>query len=75
MLPNVNRKFAAMLMLLALLLSGCQTPPIRPCEPPPPPMRPPLQQPLPESSYLNAAQANIEAWQKRLTDTPAISKP
>ena len=65
----------AMLMLCAVLLSGCQTLRTAPCAPPEIPKIPALSQPLPSESYSTQASKNIVAWQKRLDGTPATSKP
>lgn len=73
---NANPTCAAMWLLLALSLTGCATPstPSAPSSPtlPPPPS---LSQPIPQQSYSERARTNIEAWQRRLTDTRLISEP
>lgn len=73
--PSVRWLCAAMLLAAAPLLSGCPGPLIRPCETLPLPKPPALTEQLPSVSYSKQAQTNIEAWQKQLTDTPAMSKP
>lgn len=73
---NARRNYAAMLTLPALLLTGCATglhnsAPASPQLPSPPA----LSQPIPQRSYSESAQANIEAWQKRLTASFPTGKP
>ena len=68
--PNAKPSSALMLLLPAVLLTGCATPstpsaPICPAIPSPPQLR----QPIPQQSYSESARTNIEAWQRRLIGT------
>lgn len=67
---NARQNCAAMLLLPALLLTGCATTsmPSAPASPqlPPPPA---LSQPIPQQSYSERASADIETWQRRLIGT------
>ena len=67
--------YGALLTAVVLLLSGCHTPPIKPCERPAPVTMPALSEPLPPVNYSLSVQRNIEAWEKRLRATSATSKP
>ncbi len=62
-------------LLLSGLLTSCATP-SPPCEStlPTPPEKPQLQQPLPQESYLNRVQRNIEAWEQQLKATLSTLK-
>ncbi len=57
-----------MLLVLALLLSGCQTRLPQPPETQPLPRKPALSEPTPLESYSKTAQMRIEMWLKKLTD-------
>lgn len=64
-------KTLLLLLLPAVLLTGCATPstasaPVCPAFPSPPP----LSQPIPQPSYSERAQRDIATWQQRLTATP-----
>ena len=65
----------AMLMLVVLLLSGCHTLPVKPCDPLPPVTMPALLQPLPPVSYLLQSQQSDENSRKKLMGTLTTSKP
>lgn len=67
--------FAWMLLVAALLLTGCVPLPPKPCEPQPLPKMPALSEPLPSESYSKQVQRNIESWEKKLIATPTTSKP
>jgi len=72
-LRGVSVLLLLMLLFFGILLTGCQTQPIQPCvnpaipSPPVPRMEPPSQ------SYSASAQADMETWQKRLTD--GVTRP
>ena len=69
---------ACVLMLLALAasLTGCgMFSKTTSAEPQVFPPRPALTEPLPLVTYSKSAQADIQAWQKKLTGTPVTSKP
>lgn len=60
------------LLLPVLLLSACATPSSvsTPVQPPQIPALPPsLARPVPQESFLDRAQRNIEAWRKTLMDS------
>lgn len=62
---------AAMLIVLAALLTGCATtspPPAPPC--PTLPVAPPVSTPKPSMSYSENVRQQLEDWQKRLMATP-----
>ncbi len=66
---NVKQSCAAMLLLPAVLLTGCAAPSTNSVQVSPTlPQAPSLREPIPLQSYSERASANIEAWQKRLTD-------
>lgn len=67
--------FAGTLLALVGLLSGCHPQLIQPCEMPKLPTPPALSEPMPSVSYSTSAQADIQAWQKRLIASPATGKP
>lgn len=67
--------FVTKLLVVASLLSACQTPPQRPSAEPKPVTLPALTQPLPKISYSVSAGNDIEAWRKLLTGTSTTSKP
>ncbi len=64
-----------LLMVLAMLATGCASPPPPPSEPLEKTQPPALTQPLPSVSYSKQAQALIESWQKRVIGMSATSKP
>lgn len=39
------------------------------------PPKPALSEPIPSVTYSTSAQSDIQAWRKKLTDTPTTSKP
>lgn len=68
-------KTSAMLMLCALSLMGCgATLPTCPAESAVLPARPSISTPLPQQSYLESAQRDIQSWRARLQATPAMSR-
>ena len=81
MQPYDNRKSAllrtsGMLIACALSLTGCgATLPTCPTESAVLPVRPSISTPLPQQSYLESAQRDIQNWRARLQATPAMSKP
>lgn len=69
-------KTSAMLTACALSLMGCgATLPTCPTESAVPPVRPSISTPLPQQSYLEIAQRDIQNWRARLLATPLTSKP
>ena len=80
MLPSKKPKRArlktsAMLTAFALSLTGCgATLPTCPTESAVLPVRPSISTPLPQQSYLESAQRDIQNWRARLQATPAMSK-
>ena len=74
--PHAHAKpaCAVMLMLLALSSTGCATRLVPPSECPVNPTAPALTESLPSETYSISAQRDMEAWRKRLGDTPATSK-
>ena len=58
------------LTVLALLLSGCQTQPIKPCVQPVIPTAPALKKPMPSQTYSGSVAADFEKWERRLTPMP-----
>lgn len=64
-----------MLLGLVMLLSGCHTLPKEPCLPPSLPTPPALQKPMPSQTYSASVASDFVRWEKRLTDTPPMSKP
>ena len=59
-----------MLLLPALLLTGCGTASINSAPAyPRPPSPPALSQPIPQRSYSESAQLLIKDWQRRLTES------
>ena len=79
MLPSkkpkrVRLKTNALLMLCALSLMGCgATLPTCPTESAVLPVRPSISTPLPQQSYLESAQRDIQSWRRRLKDTQLLS--
>jgi hypothetical protein len=75
MLRFVKLCCVTLLLALTLLVTGCAlNSPTPPAELPQLPPAPALTQPLPSESYLEAAQRNISAWQKKLIDIVPTSK-
>ena len=60
--------FAWLLLVLALLLTGCSTQRTQPSEPLPLPTRPALSEPVPSVSYSEQWRLLAEGWLRRLTD-------
>ena len=70
MLKNARTNKLAALLTLTVLLTGCASTSPGPIQPQPPqiPLPPPsLMQPVPQESYLERAQRNIEQWLRVLT--------
>ena len=63
-----------LLLVLVMLVAGCASPQLPPCDPLPTFPMPALTQPLPLQPYSIAAQESFKHWQKSLTDMPAMSK-
>lgn len=72
---DVTLIYAVLLTAVVLLLSGCQTQPIKPCEMPARVTKPALSEPLPSVNYSLQVQKNTETWEKRLRATSPTSKP
>lgn len=73
---SAKRLCAAMLIPLAVLLTGCGASlPISAVECPVLPTLPSVATPTPQVSYSQNAQKNIERWQKSLTDSIQSGKP
>ena len=70
-----NLLFAAMLMLLALSMSGCNHNPPLPCEPLPPVSMPVTVSQPPKVSYSLQAQGLYKQWSQTLTNASATSPP
>ena len=67
-------KTSAMLTACALSLTGCgATLPTCPTESAVLPVRPSISTPLPQQSYLESAQRDIQSWRRRLKDTQLLS--
>ena len=67
-------KTSATLTACALSLMGCvETLPTCPAESAVLPVRPSIGTPLPQQSYLESAQRDIQSWRSRLQATPAMS--
>lgn len=62
--------FVVMLMALVLPLSGCQTQPIQPCEPPKIPKPPALSQQIPSETYSEQWRKLAEQSRLKLIGTP-----
>jgi len=75
MLANVRLSYALMLLPLSLLLTSCAQPLPISCREPAPVVMPALTEPLPKQSYSLSVSESFSRWQKKLTDTPATSKP
>ena len=68
-------KTNAMLTACALSLTGCGAIlPTCPTESATLPVRPSISTPLPQQSYLESAQRDIQSWRSRLQATPAMSE-
>lgn len=65
----------ALLLTAVLLLTGCKTPPQKPCASSVTPTVPPLQLELPTKTYTQAVQEDLLMWDKRLTDTLQTYEP
>jgi hypothetical protein len=70
--PPVKLAFALTLLVLLGLLAGCGTTSAPSSDTPRNPSPPPLSQSQPSVPYLKAAQENISAWRKSLTDMLAM---
>ncbi len=69
-LPNAKRSCALMLMLPAVLLTGCAAPSTNSVQVSPTlPQPPSLREPTPQQSYSERASTNIEAWRSKLIGT------
>ena len=64
-----------LLMMLAVLLTACASPPTQQCEPLPIPPMPALTQTLPQTDYSLSVAASIKRWASELTGTSTTSKP
>ena len=58
--------FAAMLLVVVALSSGCHTQPIKPCVEPKIPMPPASQMQAPSQSYSASAAQSFKTWQSLL---------
>ena len=79
-MQHVNKLMfiAAMLMLLALSLTGCASKPYQPPVASPTlelPKPPSVNTQLPQTSYSITASENIKAWRLRLKGTRMMSEP
>lgn len=70
---NAPPYFAGMLMLLLLSATGCATtsPPAAVASPQLPAI-PSVSEPQPSQTYSSNALSDIQAWRKKLMDTPLI---
>jgi len=75
MLANVRLSYALMLLPLSLLLTACAGPSPVLCKEMTPVVMPALTEPLPQQSYSRSVSESFSRWQKKLTGTPATSKP
>ena len=72
MLPrNAPKSLGLMLIVLALSLTACATPPeppvvVCPANPPPPA----LSEPIPQGSYSERVRLKLKSWHESLTPTP-----
>ena len=71
-LPSVRFNPAVLLMLPALLATGCATTSPQVCEPARNPPPPAISTPLPSVDYSDSAKQTIEAWRQQLKGTPPM---
>ena len=55
------------LLLIVMLLAGCQTQPIQPCVQPTIPTAPASSLQQPQQTYSSSVQDDLSKWEKRLT--------